>query len=790
VINTPLNRFVFLFIIGIILEKVFEINFYVLLFLSAVLLLILLIQFKKQQESKYILILQILLIILTGSIFYYNYILPNDIYPYQETKVIKSQLDAEITNIDLIRDKRITLYLSTKKIFPFTVITKPINVIANIYGENKELIKLYNNISIGDSIRIRGKFSKPNSERNPGEFDYSEYLLANNIAALISTEDLSAIKVKNNHTNHFQNTILDIRKSIDYRIKELHSLDAAALLRGFLLADRYLITYDTQQEFIDTGVFHILAVSGMNIAYVILIIYFLFGRFGLKVRLIVSLAAVVVFVIITGTAPSIIRAAIMMGVFIFSSLLGRNKNNFNSLFIAAFIIILINPNDLFSAAFQLSFGAVFSILIYSLYIPIKNRLLSFIGMTLAAQIGTLPIIIYYFNNISLISIFVNMIVVPVSGLIYLVGIATVIISYFSMTLAGIIAIANNNYTYLMLWVIDKTAAIEFANLMVYNFSLAKIILFAFSFIAGIILLKSYIKNIISRILVIILLSGNFLVISSFFDNKILEDGNLYVIALDVGQGDSFLIQFPNGKHALIDAGNASLYMDNGERVIKPLLKFLDIEKIDFLFITHYDYDHFGGSISLIKNSLVLEVYIPELDSSDQLSIKAYDYFRSQNIRIAFNNKMNLKIGEVNLYLLNNSLQFRDSDSNDKSLVMKLVYGKNSFLFTGDASMRLERELISEYGEFLKSDILKVAHHGSSSSSSISFIKTVAPRYGIISAGEKNIYNHPNKQVLENFANLGIKLFRTDQMGAVIIESDGTKINLIDWRNSQSTKILK
>lgn len=789
-INTPLNKFVILFIIGIILEKAFQFNFYSILFLVIVLLIGTLIILRKNRKSNYIIATQFTLIILTGSLFYSNYILPENIYPFKETKIIKSQVDAKIIRIDLIRDKRITLYLSTKKVFPFAELYQPINIIANIYGENKELIKLYNNINIGDSIRCRGKFFKPNSARNPGEFDYSQYLLANNIAAIISTEDLSAIKIKNNNTEKFQNGILDIRKSIDNKIKELHSPDAAALLRGFLLADRYLITYDTQQEFIDTGVFHVLAVSGMNVAYVILIIYFLFGRFGLKIRLIISLIAVILFVIITGTEPSIIRAAIMMGVLILSLLLGRNKNNFNSLFIAAFIIILINPNDLFSAAFQLSFGAVFSILIYTRYLPIKNRFLSFIGITLAAQIGTLPIIIYYFNNISLISVFANMIVVPVSGLIYLVGMATVIISYFSISLAGIIAVANNYYTYLMLWVIEKTATIQFANLMVYNFNIAKIILFTLSFLAGIILFKNYIKNIIPRILVIILLASNFLLISSFFDYELFEDGKLYVMAIDVGQGDSFLIQFPNGKHALIDAGNASSYMDNGERVIKPLLKFLDIEKTDFLFITHYDYDHFGGSISLVKNSLVGEIYIPELDSSDQISIKAYDYFKAQNIPVRFNQKTKFKIGDVSLYLLNNSSLFRDSVSNDKSLVMKLVYRSNSFLFTGDASMRLERELISEYGEFLKSDILKIAHHGSSSSSSIDFVKSIAPSYGIISAGEKNIYNHPNKQVLEKFTNLGIKLFRTDQSGAVILESDGTKINLINWRTNQSMNILK
>ncbi len=789
-INTPLNRFVILFIIGIILEKVFQFNFYSLLFLTLVLLILVLIIVRKNAVSNYIFPIQFILIILTGSLFYSNYILPENIYPFKETKVIKSQVDAEIKKIDLIRDKRITLYLSTKKVFPFDNLDKPINIIANIFGKNEELIKLYNNINIGDSIRCRGKFSKPNSARNPGEFDYSQYLIGNNISAIISTEDLSAIKIKKNNTDTFKNAIFSIRKSIDNRIKNLHTPDAAALLRGFLLADRYLITYDTQQEFIDTGVFHILAVSGMNVAYVILVIYFLFGRFGLKIRLIVSLIAIVVFVLITGTDPSIIRAAIMMSVLIITLLLGRNKNNFNSLFIAALIIILINPNNLFSAAFQLSFGAVFSILMYASYIPIKNRLLSFIGITLAAQIGTLPIIIYYFNNISLISVFANMIVVPVSGLIYLVGMATIIISYFSASLADIIAIANNYYTFLMLWVIEKTANIQFANLMIYNFNLAKIILFAISFVAGIILFKNYIRNIIPRILVIMLLAANFLLITSFFENKLLADGKLYVMAIDVGQGDSFLIKFPNGKNALIDAGNASSYFDNGERVIKPLLKYLDIEKIDFLFITHYDYDHFGGSISLVKNSLVREIYIPELDSADQISFKSYNYFKSQNIPIHFNSKKNFKIGDVSLYLLNNTSQFRDSVSNDKSLVMKLVHGSNSFLFTGDASMRLEQELISEYGEFLKSDILKVAHHGSSSSSSIDFLKSVSPNYGIISAGEKNIYNHPNKQVLEKFANLGIKLFRTDKSGAVILESDGTKINLINWRTNHSTNILK
>jgi len=254
--------------------------------------------------------------------------------------------------------------------------------------------------------------------------------------------------------------------------------------------------------------------------------------------------------------------------------------------------------------------------------------------------------------------------------------------------------------------------------------------------------------------------------------------------LYIGQGDGILLKFPNGKTALIDAGNATFSFDNGERVIAPLLQRLSIKQIDYGFITHVDSDHYKGFLSLIKNGWIKEIYKPRLDTSLQKDVRLEKIILESKTPMHYYSKSKIDFGNLRLYILNDTTNsdYNNLDMNNRSGIFKVVHGNNSFLFTGDAEYATERILIKNYGIFLDSDLLKIGHHGSKSSSSLKFIDYVSPKIGLISAGLNNKFGHPAKLILDRYNKRGVLLYRTDIEGAVILQSDGESIKKIDWRN--------
>ena len=292
-----------------------------------------------------------------------------------------------------------------------------------------------------------------------------------------------------------------------------------------------------------------------------------------------------------------------------------------------------------------------------------------------------------------------------------------------------------------------------------------------------------IKNISLKIIISAIAIFSIIFFSTFNDKNLLEENKLNVLMIDVGQGDSFLIKFPNGKIALIDAGEANPFIDNGERVIIPLLDYLGINKIDYGFISHLDLDHYGGFISLIYNDRIKEVYRPLPDSSEK-SIRLEKFLKQKKIITNFYNKSVIDIGNTKIYVLNTPYGYSYSNfsSNDKSGILKFVYGKTSFLFVGDCEYPGEFYLISKFGQILNSDVLKVGHHGSQTGSSEKFLKLVSPEISLVSAGIKNKFNHPAKSVLALLEKFKSKIYRTDLMGAVILQSDGEVIKKVNWKS--------
>ena len=216
----------------------------------------------------------------------------------------------------------------------------------------------------------------------------------------------------------------------------------------------------------------------------------------------------------------------------------------------------------------------------------------------------------------------------------------------------------------------------------------------------------------------------------------------------------------------------------------PLMEYLGINKIDYGIVSHIDTDHYAGFISLILNNKITEIYKPGIDTSSIKDIKFENFLKQYKIPVSYYDTQAIQTDNSKVYILNNNNYFAGENisSNERSGIIKIVYGNSSIIFTGDAGKETERSYISVYKEFLDSDVLKVGHHGSESSTSVEFINYVSPTISLISAGITHSYGHPAIGVLERIEESGSEILRTDKEGAIILQSDGISFNKINWKS--------
>ncbi len=337
-------------------------------------------------------------------------------------------------------------------------------------------------------------------------------------------------------------------------------------------------------------------------------------------------------------------------------------------------------------------------------------------------------------------------------------------------------------TFFLFSIVRLIGRFEFSFISIQKFSLFDSILFysAAFFLA---LIWKSLSNWKSKFIVLLL--TNFILFTGFRidDSDLLPNNKLSVLTVDVGQGDAILVKFPDGKTALIDGGNATEFFDNGERILIPLLNLLGIDKIDYGFITHSDADHYKGYMTLIEKRRVKQIFKPLPDYSSSSDAELEGAIKKNEIPIKYYGKAILRIGGTSLYILNDTANYnyRNMSMNDRSGVFKLVYGKKSFLFTGDAGIKAENYYLKHYGNFLRSNVLKAGHHGSKTSSGEKFLSAVNPQYALISVGTLNRFKHPSPEIIERFNSMGINLLRTDKLGAVLLHSDGVGIKNINWK---------
>ncbi|MCB0726648.1 MAG: DNA internalization-related competence protein ComEC/Rec2 [Ignavibacteriae bacterium] len=654
----------------------------------------------------------------------------------------------------------------------------------------------------GDKIMLKGKLSEPAGKRNPGEFDYKRYLEIHDIHKLFYTNGYNNVSVisENNLNFLFQKLIYPAKIYVLRIIDKNYDSNEASYLKGLVTGERSGITEDMKNDFVNAGVMHLIAVSGLNVAYIIIFVMLTLTvmRVSLFPKVIITINFLIFYCMFTGSSASIVRASIM-GILVLTALLIERKILFyNSLGVAAMLILLYDPKQLFDAGFILSFSATFSmVILYSrfeqLFItklaqyrsPFKKISLALIVLlftSLAAQIGTIPITANYFGKISIISLLANVVAVPLANLSLAIGFLQIIFSVISDNLSALTAETNGLLLYCQLSFIKWCASFEFAFIKVRDFNFADMIFFY-----GSVILIFSIKNardIFTRIILCLLLAGGNLIYNFDMTKK------LRITFMDIGQGDCALIQTPDGRNILVDSGQSSFTSDSGERTIIPYLERCGISKIDLLIITHLHMDHIGGINSILKKIEIGKI-IDSGQKYNSVFINTMDSLISaKNIKREIVSCGDLidELKDIRIYFLYPEKNYRDKDLNfqkenlnNGSVTFLLKYGEKDFLFTGDAEKESEQTMVNQYSDFLKSDVLKVAHHGSITSTTIPFILKNKPDLAVISCGKFNKFNHPSDIVLNRLERSGTKVFRTDTDAAILMECDGKDIDIKDWK---------
>ncbi len=637
-------------------------------------------------------------------------------------------------------------------------------------------------------------------KRNPGQFDYQNYLLYRGIIGQIEMQSFSLVRIrKNQDVICTKRDLYSAREHLNQRIKIIYQDNTAAFLSAIFLGKKENISRDIKTDFQKSGVAHILAISGLHVGFVVYIIYLILSFFPVSYRWhnLLTIFLLIVYMFLTGAQPPVIRATLMVSIYLLGRNLERKPDIYNTLGAAAFLILLIQPQQLFWVSFQFSFTAVFSILFfYQRMQPLENKFLKFIPsgfplksillkifrlflVSLAAQLGTLPLMAAYFNQIPLISLLLNLMVIPLVGILIPIGVLSLILSYFSSLISILVGQLLSHLIDVLFWIVHTAAGLPFAYVQL---SSPDIVVFVIYLLAISLIFWRSAENITTLKLTL----GALLVVLVLW--KIAPRSYPpQLIMLDVGQGDAFIVKTPTGKQVLIDAGPVYQDWDSGREVILPAIREFGKLHCEKVIITHAHSDHIGGLFSLLEEIKVDTVYLPEMDISYFWQDSAIKTLMEKDIPLRF-----LKTGDqmvVDQYsrifiLAPLSPYIHGAHSygyniNDVSVVARFQLGESAILFTGDAETPVEYDL-GCWSPLLKADILKVGHHGSITSSSREFLGAVDPDIALISVGQSNKYDHPSEIVIDRLERAGIEYFRTDRNRAVWLKWSGRNWQQVQW----------
>ncbi|MBN2126672.1 MAG: DNA internalization-related competence protein ComEC/Rec2 [Deltaproteobacteria bacterium] len=682
------------------------------------------------------------------------------------------------------------------------------DVLVTVYRQGGEFLP-------GERVRFPCRLRPLKNFNNPGCYDYRRAMGLRGIHCAASVSDGTRIRpLGKGDPGTLLGLLEGVRAPVRAFFRERLSPDREPLYRALVLGERQGITPELREGFNRAGVAHVLAVSGLHVGLVAWLIFFaLKGLLALSYRLtlridirktaaILTCPAVILYALLAGFHVSTQRAMVMVLAYLFSMVLGREKEVWSTLALAALCVLIVDPHALFSISFQLSFGAVVGILWFTptLYerislgdekgggrkgIPVRctNYFVGLASVTLCATLFLLPLTSYYFHRISLVAVPANLLVVPMLGLwVIPLGLAAVLLLPLSPSAASMALVAGSWGLEGMMRIVDFWASFPWASLWTITPDLFEIALF-YALLFFIFFPRRSSLARIGLVVVLLLSMGDVL----YWTCRTQFHRDLRITFLDVGQGNAALVQFPGRRRMLIDGGGfRGDAFDVGERVIAPFLLHSKIRRVDTLVLSHPQSDHMNGLRFIAAHFHVREFW----SNGDRGKARSFqslmEVIDREEIRRLFPSDIQKidGIDGVRVALLHPD-GGRKGDCgerpglglNDNSLVLRLSYGGTSCLFPGDLEGAGEAAVLSRKGMEVQSDVLLVPHHGSRTSSSAAFLNRVRPGLCVVSCGEGNPFGFPHPEALSRIRASGARTIRLDRAGAttVILSNGGWRV---------------
>lgn len=603
-----------------------------------------------------------------------------------------------------------------------------VKVLGNFYIEEDLEI----DISLGDKVTFYGDIYLPNSNTNFNLFSYKDYLKSKDIYYMININYYEKISSNNN-------IFYSMKSSINSLIKNNSS---SSYLYAFILGDMRYVDSNMKEIYQNLGISHLFSVSGMHISIIASVILFFLKRLGLseEIRYFITCLFIIFFMYLVNLAPAVLRSGIFFILVTINNIYYFQIKSINLLLLTVSLIMFINPYIIYNNGFLFSSIITGSLIVFSPLInKYDNYIVKLFMTSLIAFIFSFPLSIYSSYQINILCIIYNLIFVPfVSFIIFPLCLICLFLPWFSSVLNVFISIMEN----ISLWCSYIDSNIIFSKpslfvLLLYYFMLFIMLYYRKKFLyvlVGILIFIHYNYNII------------------FSSN--------YMLMIDIGQGDSILLH--SGKYDILVDTGGNYNNTLATNTLIPLLKSLGIREIDYLFLSHGDYDHLGEAVKLIEGFDVNYVFFNEgeFNYNEREIIKLLE---NKNIKYSISYEGSYyKIGDYEFYSLGSDLK----DENDSSMILYGKINNSSFLLMGDASIKSEELLLSKYN-VSKIDILKVGHHGSKTSTGKDLVNSIKPKYALISAGQDNKFGHPNQEVLDILKNSYI--YRTDVVGSIKLE---------------------
>lgn len=720
--------------------------------------------------------------------------------------VIEDVVIEMITNQVISKKKEMLYYLE--------------NIILYIPKESIPILK------IGNHIQVQGNLQKFQSPSNLGQFNEKQYYQSKRISYKLYTEE---IEILNSNEYFFSQMLQNLKKAmIDVYETCLNQRDKG-IISAMVTGEQSLLDIEVKELYQKNGISHILAISGLHISIVGMYVFLILQKIGFHntVSTVVTIFFILCYGILTGFSISTSRAIIMLILSLVANVIGRTYDGKTAVSFSAWILLLQSPLQLFQAGFLLSFGAMIGIFyVYpaleeQIIIPWKIKLEeqkkekesstkqntiwnrvketiiemgikwvipSFFG-SLSIQIVTIPIIVWFYYEIPIYAVFLNLIVLPFISIVIIMSMISGIVGILYLPI-GIFLLGGVHY---ILSFYEKICHIFLAlpksNVLIGRPEVWKIILYyaivLFWIGSGSNLffqrmhikdmdIKQY-KNI--RIAVISMLCVCLLIKNT---------NELEIRILDVGQGDGIFIKY--GKESILIDGGSTDVKQVGTYRILPTLKAKGIKTITYAIVTHTDYDHISGLMELLKAKEKIKIkylILPETNFREESYEGMVQLAIESGVQIYYiksgdNFYLGKNENKVNIRCIHPDISYMASSKNGYSTVLSLTYGAFSMLLTGDLEADGEA-WIQEKEEIISCNVLKVAHHGSKYSTSLEWLEMASPEVSIISCGLDNRYGHPHQEVIERLNKMKSKILITKEIGAITIKTDGKKISIKGYR---------